>query len=84
MTTPKPHVFKMKTHKSTNIAASSYHPESKTLRVQFHSGSTYDYHDVSADIATAFETSKSIGSFVAMNIRGKYKTTLVSGGKVAA
>lgn len=62
---------------STNLASYGYHPESKTLRIKFLSGATYQYEDVPADVASALTISKSKGAYVSLNIKGKFKTTLL-------
>lgn len=62
---------------STNIHSHAYDVASKTLRIKFLSGSTYDYHGVDPVTASAFETSKSMGTYVALHVKGKHKTSLV-------
>lgn len=62
---------------SSNIKASGYDGATKTLRIEFHSGSIYDYEGVAPEVAAAFAEAKSPGGFHAASIRGKYTAALV-------
>lgn len=62
--------------KSTNVDSWGFDLDRKVLRVKFMSGATYDYHDVSPEVASAFQISKSMGTFIALHVRGKFVTTL--------
>lgn len=54
---------------SSNIAAVGYNCPSSTLRIQFSSGTQYDYQNVSNDLFQALLTAESIGSFFSKNIK---------------
>lgn len=57
--------------KSTNIKAIDYNPKTKTLTIEFNSGSIYDYHDISEDEHLALTGAKSIGSHFHEHIKSK-------------
>jgi hypothetical protein len=63
---------------SSNIAAVGYDESSRTLRVQFTSGRTYDYADVPPGLAVELLSALSIGSFFAREIRAHYQGTPVA------
>ncbi len=54
---------------STAIAAVGHDPETNTLHVQFHSGRTYAYPDVSTEAHSQFLDADSMGSHFAKHIR---------------
>ena len=56
---------------SKMIAAAGYDPDSRTLRIQFHAGRVYDYHDVDPGEYDAFSTSASHGNTFNTLFRGK-------------
>ena len=58
---------------SSNIAAHGYDPATKTLAVQFKSGSLYHYDNVPEEVANEFKNAKSAGSFFAKSIRGNFE-----------
>jgi KTSC domain-containing protein len=49
---------------STNVKSAGYDPVTKTLQVEFHNGSIYNYANVSTSQALQFSQAKSKGSFV--------------------
>lgn len=67
--------MQMKAVKSGNIKKIGYAPESKKLRVQFSSGSEYDYDDVSQKEFDSFVGAKSIGKHFFAKIRNMKKFT---------
>ena len=54
---------------SSNIAKLGYDLPSKTLRIEFKNGGTYDYANVEHKLYTAFKDNKSLGSFFYKFIR---------------
>jgi hypothetical protein len=54
---------------STAIAAIGHDPESNTLHVEFHSGRTYAYPEVSADAHSRFMDAESKGAHFVKHIR---------------
>jgi hypothetical protein len=54
---------------SSNIAAVGYDHATRTLGVQFKSGGTYHYHDVSPEEHRALVSADSIGSHFHQHIR---------------
>lgn len=61
------------TPESTNIARFRYEIETMTLEIEFNSGGTYQYFDVSESVYEAFCTADSKGKFFAENIRGGFR-----------
>lgn len=61
--------------KSSNIAAIGYDSTSKTLEVEFKTGTAYSYSGVPSSIARAFRKAQSIGGYFAKNIKPKYAST---------
>lgn len=62
---------------SSNIASARYDDAQQTLEVTFHSGGTYQYYDVPAQVAAEFNRAESKGSFLATDIKGHYRYTRV-------
>lgn len=62
---------------SSNVKAIGYDPESKTLRVEFLSGGTYDYAGVPQSEFNALESAGSVGGYLAKNIKGKFPSQKV-------
>lgn len=60
---------------SSTIQTIGYNPDSKTMRVRFHSGKEYTYHDVPPETHEAFIQSGSKGQFLHQNIKGVHKFT---------
>jgi len=63
--------------KSSNIAAIGYDPGGKKLRVQFKTGKTYEYEDVSLGRWDDFRNSESKGKHFQQFIRGFHPTRLL-------
>lgn len=65
--------------KSSNIAATGYDPETKTLAVQFRSGkgATYHYADVPEQVYKEMCDAQSVGSYLNKNVVGKYVHTKI-------
>jgi len=57
---------------SSAIRSMGYDPESRTLEVEFQSGSVYDYFGVSSRLWKSFQGAPSKGSFFAREIRGRF------------
>lgn len=58
---------------STNLAAIGYDPGSRTLRVEFRTGGTYDYFDVPQTEYDGLRNASSHGEYLARSIKGKYR-----------
>lgn len=54
---------------SNSIDSHGYDPQSKTMRVKFRNGRTYDVYDVSPEKYAAFTGNKSLGSYYAQKIK---------------
>lgn len=59
----------MQSVSSSNIAAVGYDVDSKTLRVRFNSGPTYDYRGVPERLYHELVGAESVGQFFHQNIR---------------
>lgn len=70
----------MPTVASSNVSAVDYVKETRTLTVQFHSGQTYEYTDVSPQTYAAMLRSPSPGSFVHRVLAPSYRSTVASSG----
>lgn len=57
---------------SSNIESFTFDPATDTLTVNFRSGDTYDYFNVSPSTYRAFQSAGSHGSFHARQIKGRY------------
>jgi hypothetical protein len=64
--------MEMKSVKSSNIQSVGYDPATKTLRVEFSSGSTYEYPGVSAETHAGLMKADSCGAYFAKHIRKSY------------
>lgn len=60
---------------SSNIASHGHDPETNTMEIEFKSGGTYQYKDVSPEKYEEFKSSDSHGSFFHHNIRNQHHTT---------
>ncbi len=58
---------------SSNLASVGYDENSETLEVQFHNGSVFQYHGVSAEIHKQLIQAGSVGKFFASNIRKTFE-----------
>ena len=59
---------------SSAISSIGYEARSKTLEVEFQSGSVYDYREVPRDVYESFLASSSKGRFFARRIRNLYES----------
>ena len=57
---------------SSQIAAIGHDPETNKLRVQFHSGSLYEYDDVPASTFNSLLNADSPGKHFGAHIRGRH------------
>lgn len=62
---------------SSNLAAAGYCSVSRIFAARFHSGKVYHHRDVPEDVAQAFETAESKGSFYARQIKPNHAGELV-------
>lgn len=58
---------------SSAIARVGY--ENKTLRIEYHSGGGYDYHDVPEPVYDSLMRSKSLGRFILKYVQGVFEYT---------
>ena len=54
---------------SSNVARVGYDPDAKVLRVEFHSGSTYDYYEVTFAENVEFRGAPSAGQHLNRHIK---------------
>jgi hypothetical protein len=66
----------MKPVKSSNVQAVGYDPASRTMRVQFNSG-TYDYADVAPEKHADLMAADSLGKHLHAHFKGQHETTPV-------
>lgn len=57
---------------SSNLSAMRYDEETRLLQIRFHSGRTYDYKDVPADVADGLKQADSAGKYFNSSIKGVY------------
>lgn len=57
---------------SSNLNAMRYDEESRLLQIRFHSGRTYAYKDVAADVADGLRQASSPGQYFNSSIKGVY------------
>ena len=62
---------------SSNIASIRYDNEQSVLEVIFLNGGTYQYYDVPSQVIEAFQGAESKGSFLASDIKGRYRYSKV-------
>lgn len=68
--------MEMKPVKSSNVKAIGYDPGTKTLAVEFNSGGTYHYHNVSPHHHTEMmKPDVSTGGYLHKHIKPHHKTT---------
>ncbi|MES1245010.1 MAG: KTSC domain-containing protein [Acidobacteriota bacterium] len=60
---------------SSSVSSVGYDPETRTLELEFHSGSVYDYEEVPPEVFQALLEAPSVGRFFANEIRGQYPST---------
>lgn len=66
---------------SSAIESSGYDPETRTLRVTFKGGKTYDHQDVPLEKYAAFTGSDSAGNFYNKKIRDAHPAQKLKEGK---
>ena len=64
---------------SSNIAAVGYDADSQTLAVEFKHGHVYHHLGVPASVVDDFDQAESKGRFYAANIKGKFKSEMMTG-----
>ena len=57
---------------SSNVASIGYNSITKTLEVEFHTGSVYQYFQVPTKVYREFESADSLGRYLSKNIRDKF------------
>lgn len=57
---------------SSNLSAMRYDEQSRTLQIRFHSGRSYDFKDVPADVADGLKQADSAGKYFNSSIKGVY------------
>lgn len=63
---------------SSQVEAAGYDAPSQTLSVKYRgTPKRYDYKAVPADLAMAFDSAESKGSFLAKNVKGKFDFDVV-------
>lgn len=62
---------------STSLASVGYDQRSRTLEVEFQSGSVYHYQQVPYAVARGLARADSIGAYFMRRIRGQYAYTRV-------
>jgi hypothetical protein len=64
---------------SSAITSLGYDPESRTLEIEFRSGSVYDYFGVTAGLFESFLDAASKGKFYAQRVRNRFPSERVDG-----
>ena len=59
--------------KSSNIKSIGYNAATKTMEVEFGSGTAYQYNGVPADLHEGLLSAESVGSFFAREVRTRFK-----------
>ena len=62
---------------SSSVASVGYDPETRTMEIEFHSGSVYEYQEVPPEVFQALMEAPSKGRFFANEIRGQYPSSRV-------
>lgn len=57
---------------SSNLSAMRYDAQTRALQIRFHSGRSYDYKDVPADVADGLAQADSPGKYFNSSIKGVY------------
>ena len=60
---------------SSSVASVGYEPKSRTLEIEFHSGSVYEYQEVPPEVFRGLMEAPSVGRYFANKIRGQYPST---------
>lgn len=71
----KPEEIERKACESSNVKTYGYDETSRTLVVEFKSGSIYAYEDVPPLTFSDLQKAPSVGSFIAQRIRGQFTNT---------
>ncbi len=61
------------TPQSSNVAGFGYDEASRTLTVEFNSGSRYNYYDVPQHIYEGMQLAASVGKYLNAEIKGVYR-----------
>jgi hypothetical protein len=64
--------------RSSNLASAGFDEEAQTMRIEFVTGSAYDYAGVSRATYDALLAAPSAGEFFARNIRNRFSFTKVA------
>lgn len=67
--------IKMLPVKSSQVESIGYDPMTRTLAINYKSGSLYHYHEVPTVVFTDMQKAESVGKFIHANIKLKYKFT---------
>lgn len=70
----------IKTDKSSRILIISYKFASKSLKITFKSGATYEYYDVPKEVVDGLSKADSLGKYFDNNIKGVYNYRRVING----
>lgn len=57
---------------SSNLSAMRYDENTNLLQIRFHSGRSYDYKDVPADVADGLKQASSPGQYFNSSIKGVF------------
>lgn len=57
---------------SSNLSAMRYDEQTCLLQIRFHSGRSFDYKDVPADVADGLKQADSAGKYFNSSIKGVY------------
>jgi hypothetical protein len=63
----------IETPESSNVARIGYDETGQVLSVEFTSGITYNYYDVSPAVFEQMRNANSKGQFIAQNLKGVYR-----------
>ena len=66
---------------SSSLASVGYDPEDRTLEVEFRNGGVYRYLEFPPDQLREFLTADSLGRFLNLNIKSRYRSVRVQGPK---
>lgn len=58
---------------SSNIARFAYDEDREVLIVEFNSGATYEYFDITQNVFESMKAASSRGGFLAHEIKGRYR-----------
>ena len=70
--TSKPKSIAMISVKSSQVTHAGYDPETKILQIQYKSGGTYKYKDVSQENYDKLQKAESFGKYMHQHISGKH------------